>query len=116
MKIEDLTSFVAVIRLQSTRMAAEELGLTQPAITRRVQNFEESLGLPLLNRQTKPLKPTLMGKRVFQQCRNILREVEALNDLVAADTPPSGLLRLVFFLMIRRPPRSTLFPYTTLFR
>src|SRR5208282_6326081 len=25
-------------------------------------------------------------------------------------------LRLVFFLMIRRPPRSTLFPYTTLFR
>src|SRR2546426_593122 len=26
------------------------------------------------------------------------------------------LLRLVFFLMIRRPPRSTLFPYTTLFR
>src|SRR5829696_785747 len=27
-----------------------------------------------------------------------------------------GLLLLVFFLMIRRPPRSTLFPYTTLFR
>src|SRR3712207_7311716 len=26
------------------------------------------------------------------------------------------ILRLVFFLMIRRPPRSTLFPYTTLFR
>src|SRR3712207_7121588 len=25
-------------------------------------------------------------------------------------------MRLVFFLMIRRPPRSTLFPYTTLFR
>ena len=36
MKIEDLTAFVAVIRLQSTRLAAEELGLTQPAITRRV--------------------------------------------------------------------------------
>src|SRR2546429_9103937 len=28
----------------------------------------------------------------------------------------SGLICLVFFLMIRRPPRSTLFPYTTLFR
>src|SRR3984893_18924094 len=26
------------------------------------------------------------------------------------------LIRLFFFLMIRRPPRSTLFPYTTLFR
>src|SRR3712207_7706143 len=28
----------------------------------------------------------------------------------------SPTLRLFFFLMIRRPPRSTLFPYTTLFR
>src|ERR1039458_10807046 len=27
-----------------------------------------------------------------------------------------GVLRFFFFLMIRRPPRSTLFPYTTLFR
>src|SRR6266849_1101145 len=33
---------------------------------------------------------------------------------VAADTPPNS--DLFFFLMIRRPPRSTLFPYTTLFR
>src|SRR6266496_5758820 len=31
-------------------------------------------------------------------------------------TLPSPLLFLFFFLMIRRPPRSTLFPYTTLFR
>src|SRR2546430_12464023 len=28
----------------------------------------------------------------------------------------TGVCGLVFFLMIRRPPRSTLFPYTTLFR
>src|SRR5574342_995287 len=27
-----------------------------------------------------------------------------------------GVMHIVFFLMIRRPPRSTLFPYTTLFR
>src|SRR3712207_7235341 len=31
-------------------------------------------------------------------------------------TDPNRLLLLLFFLMIRRPPRSTLFPYTTLFR
>src|SRR2546430_9173098 len=30
--------------------------------------------------------------------------------------PPPGIFPLFFFLMIRRPPRSTLFPYTTLFR
>src|SRR5256885_16023239 len=32
------------------------------------------------------------------------------------DRPTDGLVIFFFFLMIRRPPRSTLFPYTTLFR
>src|SRR5215467_12961073 len=34
----------------------------------------------------------------------------------AADREEGAVRRVVFFLMIRRPPRSTLFPYTTLFR
>lgn len=58
MKIDDMDAFVAVIRCQSTNLAAEALQLTQPAITRRVQNFEEDLGATLLDRNTKPLKPT----------------------------------------------------------
>src|SRR5205807_9511944 len=32
------------------------------------------------------------------------------------DTTVHSIAHLIFFLMIRRPPRSTLFPYTTLFR
>src|SRR2546425_12097461 len=39
--------------------------------------------------------------------------------LVTSSSPPSfplNLFLIFFFLMIRRPPRSTLFPYTTLFR
>jgi DNA-binding transcriptional LysR family regulator len=47
MKIDDMDAFVAVIRCQSTNLAAEALQLTQPAITRRVQNFEEDLGATL---------------------------------------------------------------------
>src|SRR3989442_5359418 len=35
---------------------------------------------------------------------------------MAYQSYPSHLIFLFFFLMIRRPPRSTLFPYTTLFR
>src|SRR5438067_12274183 len=37
------------------------------------------------------------------------------SDIVTFDISPSNLI-ILFFLMIRRPPRSTLFPYTTLFR
>src|SRR5258708_5338197 len=36
--------------------------------------------------------------------------------LLPGRSPPRGVAPKLFFLMIRRPPRSTLFPYTTLFR
>src|SRR5260370_11018393 len=39
-----------------------------------------------------------------------------LRPLARVGAFSTPFLRLVFFLMIRRPPRSTLFPYTTLFR
>src|SRR5260221_13888042 len=41
-----------------------------------------------------------------------------MNDIDLRHQPPSflRLIHFFFFLMIRRPPRSTLFPYTTLFR
>ncbi|MBD9579154.1 LysR family transcriptional regulator [Pseudomonas sp. PDM23] len=94
MKIDDIDAFVAVIRNASLSQAAESLGLTQSAITRRVQSLEESLGVELLDRNTKPLKPTSAGRRVFEQCLRVLREVDGLRELVSSDSPPSGVLRL----------------------
>jgi DNA-binding transcriptional LysR family regulator len=94
MKIDDIDAFVAVIRCQSISHAAESLALTQPAITRRVQNFEQALGVELFDRNTKPLKPTPIGLQVYQKCLAILREMDSLRELVANDAPPSGLLRL----------------------
>lgn len=94
MKLEDLNAFITLIQLQSTLQTAAKLGLTQPAVTRRVQNFEESLGVVLLDRQTKPLRPTAIGLQVYQQCQRIASEVDNLLQLVAEDTPPQGALRL----------------------
>src|SRR5436309_15376330 len=39
-----------------------------------------------------------------------------MNHILASYPLNGGFRRVFFFLMIRRPPRSTLFPYTTLFR
>src|SRR6266571_7566505 len=58
-------------------------------------------------------------------CRLLLEKKKVLEAAAAGDAPeliaPAQLAagiqsRALFFLMIRRPPRSTLFPYTTLFR
>ncbi|AOK56139.1 LysR family transcriptional regulator [Burkholderia stagnalis] len=94
MKISDIDAFAAVVRCQTLSQAAAELGMTQPAITRRVQNLEEALGVVLLDRNTKPPRPTDIGRQVFEQCRTILREVDALRELTAGQLPPAGEFRI----------------------
>lgn len=94
MKIDDIEAFVAVVRAQSLSQAAKDLKLTQPAITRRVQNLEEALGAPLLDRQTKPPKPNALGRQVHEQCLAVLHEMARLRELVDADGKPGGSLRL----------------------
>ncbi len=94
MKIDDIEAFVTVVRCQSISAAAQALELTQPAVTRRIQNFEEALGVVLLDRNTKPPRTTAMGKLVYDRCLQVLREVEGLRHLVASDAQPSGSLRL----------------------
>jgi DNA-binding transcriptional LysR family regulator len=94
MKIDEIDAYVTVIRCQSLQQAALVLGLTQPAITRRLQNFEEAPGVELLDRNMRPLKATATGRIVYEQCRVIQRELDVLRELVATDTPPVGTLRL----------------------
>ncbi|MEI5995683.1 LysR family transcriptional regulator [Paraburkholderia bengalensis] len=94
MKLDEIEAFVAVVRSQSLNQAANLLALTQPAVTRRIQNFEEALGVALLDRNTKPLKTTPMGRAVYGQCRAIVREVEALKRLVSDNAPLAGVLRI----------------------
>jgi len=94
MKIDEIDAYVTVIRCQSLQQAALTLGLTQPAITRRLQNFEAALGVELLDRNTRPLKATPTGRVVYEQCRAIQRELDVLREIVATDTPPIGTLRV----------------------
>ncbi|WP_027213298.1 LysR family transcriptional regulator [Burkholderia sp. WSM2232] len=94
MKIDEIDAYVTVIRCQSLQQAALSLGLTQPAVTRRLQNFEEALGVELLDRNTRPLKATATGRVVYEQCRVIQRELDVLREIVATDTPPIGTLRV----------------------
>lgn len=94
MKTDDIEAFVTVVRCQSISAAAQVLGLTQPAVTRRIQNFEEALGVVLLDRNTKPPRTTAMGKLVYDRCLQVMREIEGLRHLVASDAQPSGSLRL----------------------
>lgn len=94
MNTRDLEAFVAVVESGSIVAASARLNLTQPGVTRRVQNLEETLGTALLDRQSKPLKPTSAGRQVYEQGRRVLRSLEDLRAGVAPDGPIGGEFRL----------------------
>lgn len=75
--------------------AAEELYLTQPALSISIQKVEREIGMPLFNRDKKPLELTEAGKLYIQkieQIRHLEEELNAqLNDLTNLKT---GTLRI----------------------
>ena len=78
-ELSDLEAFLAVADLESFQRAAEQLSLSQPALTRRIQKLEASLGVKLFDRTTRTLKLTLAAKRLRGRAQAILDDaVEAM--------------------------------------
>jgi DNA-binding transcriptional LysR family regulator len=93
MNIEDVRAFVAVVDMGSVGRAALRLNLTQPAISRRIRRLEETLGVTLLDRDSKPSRPTRTGEAAYLRCMAVLRATEALARETRA-TARTGPLRI----------------------
>lgn len=94
MRIDDIDALLATVQFSSLNQAAEYLGITQSAITRRLQRLEQTLNVTLLERQTRPLTLTAAGHRVYEQCLTIKRETKKLYGLLDPEAEPRGVLRL----------------------
>ena len=94
MNVRDLEAFLAVVDAGSIVTAAEKLHVTQPAVTRRIQNLERHLGVELLARPTKPLRPSPSGLTVYEMGRRVLSSVEDLRAAFRSSAELSGELRL----------------------
>jgi DNA-binding transcriptional LysR family regulator len=80
--LKQLTSFEAVARLRNFTRAAEELNLSQPAVSMQVKQLENQVQAPLLEQRGRTLKPTDIGLLVLEHARTILDEVDALSATV----------------------------------
>lgn len=75
MKLSSLRDFVTVAERGSLRAAARQLGVSQPTITRSIQELEKELGVALLERQAKGVRLTAMGDMFFRRSKAIRTEV-----------------------------------------
>lgn len=70
--IRQLRYFVAVVRHRSFRAASEMLHISQPPLTRQIQQLEDAIGTLLLVRQNRGVEPTAAGAAFYEDAKNIL--------------------------------------------
>ena len=75
--LNDLLSFRAVAELSSFRKAAESVHLSQPAFSRRIDKLEQALGVRLLERTTRRVTVTAVGRDFERKVRELLDELDA---------------------------------------
>lgn len=94
MQFDDVRTFVAVAEARSVSRAARDLHLTQPAVTRRVQRLESSLGVTLCDRRRRPFTLTPAGQAALERCRRVLRAVRDVQSAAAHDGDPLREIRI----------------------
>ena len=86
-----IEAFVQVARLGSVKAAAEELALSAPALSRRVQALERFVGKPLFDRRHQAVVLNSEGERLLG---HLAPALDQLSDAVEAMTSDAELLRL----------------------
>lgn len=91
----DVLAFIRVVDTGSFAAAAERMGLSKPAISRRVARLEERLGAQLLTRTARGAQPTAVGKTYYASTAAILANLETAQEQVADEvTRVAGPIRL----------------------
>ena len=96
MDFDALIAFHAIVREKSFSKAAETLHLTQPAISKRILNLEDKLGVQLFDRLQKEVVLTNEGEALLPHALDILHSAD--NARQAVQRPknlPSGQLRIL---------------------
>ncbi len=93
--VSELSFFVLLAKLGSLSATARELGITPPAVTKRLMLMEQRLGVRLLNRTTRRVSLTSEGETYLSQASRILGEIRDMEESVSSSrAAPKGLLRV----------------------
>src|SRR5436305_94178 len=83
MDTKQLAAFCAVVEKRSFSLAAERLGVTQPAVSLQIRALEKRLGQQLLDRSGRRVEPTEAGLRLYRGAQRLLALEEQLLEEVA---------------------------------
>lgn len=91
----DLRALVAVADGRSFMRAAQQLHLSQPALSRRIQKLEQAVGTVLVERTTRTVRLTAAGQQVVPLIRRMIQEIDgSLMGLMAQGERGAGRITL----------------------
>jgi len=94
-RMTSISTFVKIAEAGGFAAAARKLGLSPSTVTTQIQDLEDRLGVRLLNRSTRKVSLTDIGRAYYERCMHILADMdEADNAVHAMDANPSGTLHL----------------------
>jgi DNA-binding transcriptional LysR family regulator len=99
--LRQLQCFSAVAKNLSYTRAAEELHLTQPAVSMQIRQLEQQAGLALTEQLGKQVYLTEAGEEVHRYARSILQQVDEMDDVLDKLV---GCTLPLFHLQITLPP------------
>lgn len=91
--VRTLDYFLTAVARGSLRAAAQDLGVTQPALTKAIRRLEDSLGAPLFDRKARGVTPTVYGTAVLRHAKDVKAALGAAREEV--DALRSGSVGLV---------------------
>ncbi|OZI18716.1 LysR family transcriptional regulator [Bordetella genomosp. 9] len=91
-----IDTFVRIVNAGSLSAAAEQLGATQPTVSRRLQALERAVGVRLIQRSTHGMQLTEDGRRCYDRAEELIASWQAFDSEVrGAGQQPVGTLRVV---------------------
>jgi DNA-binding transcriptional LysR family regulator len=99
--IEDLRAFVLVADIKNFHRAAEELAITQPALSRRLKKMEDVLQVRLLDRTSRIVELTTIGEEFLPTATRMVREFErSMGDIQDIIEKRAGVVTMASVLTI----------------
>jgi DNA-binding transcriptional LysR family regulator len=92
-RFDAMRVFTRVVERRSFSLAADDLGLPRSTVTDAVKTLEARLGVRLLERTTRQVRPTLDGEAHYQRCLSLISDLEDAEGAFGG-ARPKGLLRL----------------------
>src|ERR1700753_1883084 len=94
-RLTSLTAFVRVVDAGGFSAAGRKLNMSTTMVSNHVQALEDRLGARLLNRTTRKVSLTEIGKAYYDRCIQILADIEQADDIAGAlQSTPRGTLRI----------------------